>query len=200
MASSKDVVGERAGKAEEDYFQRQEQELRARLRERAAREAALRELGEAAGVEDASTLHVLAELGFDRDTLRVLHLFPLVVVAWADGELAAAEREQIVAAARAQGITAGSPAEDRLNAWLDGRPDDATTERTLAVLRDLHASPGGGTGSPADLLALCQAIAGAAGGFLGLGKVSAAEQAALERIAGALASAHGGAAKKLAGG
>jgi hypothetical protein len=198
MATRKDVVGERSNQVEDEYFRRQEQELQERLRERAARETARRDLASAAGVADEAILSTLEDLGFDRDTVAVLHLFPLVVVGWADGEMAEAERRQILLAARGQGVEEGSPADLRLAAWLSHRPTDAYAERAMAVIR--HLVEEGGEKVPAgDLVALSRAVAGAAGGFLGLGKVSAAEEEALAKVAALLASEHSDAARKVTG-
>lgn len=186
MASKKDVVQERASQAEEEYFRRHERELQERLRERAAKESARRDLAAASGVADESVLAALEELGFDRETVAVLHLFPLVAVAWADGELQPAERAQIIAAARAQGIAEGSGADRHLAEWLASPPSATYTEHAMKIARDVAAASGEKV-PPGDLLALCHAVASASGGFLGLGnKVSAAEDEALKRVAAML--------------
>jgi hypothetical protein len=183
----------RARQAEEEYFRRKEQELVAKLKEKSERESARKGLAEAVGVSDDSILAALEEMGFSRDVVVVLHLFPLVAVAWADGELADAEHAKIVEAARAWGIAPGTPADAKLQEWLARQPDAQATERALRVIRDIAAfrTLDKGDDYRANVLGMCEAVAGAAGGFLGLGaKISVAERAVIERIAGELVQSH----------
>jgi hypothetical protein len=190
----------RAKQAEEEYFRRKEQELVAKLKERSERESRRKGLAEAVGVTDDAILAAIEEMGFSRDVVVVLHLFPLVAVAWADGELADAERAKIVEAARAWGIAPGTPADARLEEWLRERPDPVTTDRALRLIRDILAfrTLDKGDDYRANILGMCEAVAGAAGGFLGLGaKVSGAERAVIERIAGELVQSHTTAVRKV---
>jgi hypothetical protein len=190
----------RAKQAEEEYFRRKEQELVAKLKERSERESRRKGLAEAVGVTDDAILAAIEEMGFSRDVVVVLHLFPLVAVAWADGELADTERAKIVEAARAWGIAPGTPADARLEEWLRERPDPVTTDRALRLIRDILAfrTLDKGDDYRANILGMCEAVAGAAGGFLGLGaKVSGAERAVIERIAGELVQSHTTAVRKV---
>ena len=195
-----DSIQGRAKQAEEDYFRRKEQELVAKLKERTERESRRKGLAEAIGVSDDAILAAIEEMGFSRDVVVVLHLFPLVAVAWADGELADAERAKIVEAARAWGIAPGTPADARLEQWLRERPDAATTDRALRLIRDVLAfrTLDKGDDYRANILGMCEAVAGAAGGFLGLGsKMSPAERVVIERIAGELVQSHTTAVRKV---
>ena len=188
-----DSIKGRAKQAEEEYFRRKEQELVAKLKERSERESRRRGLAEAVGVSDDAILAAIEEMGFSRDVVVVLHLFPLVAVAWADGELSDAERAKIVEAARAWGIAPGTPADARLEEWLRERPDRVTTDRALRLIRDILAfrTLDHGDDYRTNILGMCEAVAGAAGGFLGLGsKVSIAERGVIERIAGELVQSH----------
>jgi hypothetical protein len=195
-----DSIQGRAKQAEEEYFRRKEQELVAKLKERTERESRRKGLAEAIGVSDDAILAAIEEMGFSRDVVVVLHLFPLVAVAWADGELAEAERAKIVEAARAWGIAPGTPADARLEQWLRERPDAASTDRALRLIRDILAfrTLDKGDDYRANILGMCEAVAGAAGGFLGLGsKMSPAERAVIERIAGELVQSHTTAVRKV---
>lgn len=190
----------RAKQSEEEYFRRKEQELVAKLKEKSERESRRKGLAEALGVSDDAILAAIEEMGFSRDVVVVLHLFPLVAVAWADGELAAGERAKIVEAARAWGIAPGTPADARLEEWLRERPDPVTTDRALRLIRDILAfrTLDKGDDYRANILGMCEAVAGAAGGFLGLGsKMSLAERAVIERIAGELVQSHTTAVRKV---
>ena len=50
-------------------------------------------------VADDAVLEKLANFGMDASTLAALSLAPLVLVAWADGEVDAKERDAVLAAA-----------------------------------------------------------------------------------------------------
>lgn len=185
---------------EEKYFRKREQELIKKLKERAEKEAARKGLLEAVGVSDEGILQTLEELGYNRDTVRVFHLFPLVVVAWADGTVSEEERSKILEAARAWDITEEQPAYARLKEWLDVRPDEVTTSRALRVMRDvLQFRP---VEKQRDyrknVVGLCEQVAEASGGFLGIyGNVSREERALIKRVASELTVSHKKAAEEV---
>src|SRR5438552_8586805 len=128
--AEKDAFGELRQAKEEEYFHKKEQEHLERVRRHAR-------FAEAAGVADEALLADLEALGFDRETVRLLHLVPLVQVAWRDGEVSAAERKQILEAAKARGVEEGSAARKTLDGWLARRPEALFFERALAVIRAL---------------------------------------------------------------
>jgi hypothetical protein len=75
-----------------------------------------------------------------------------------------------------------------------------TTDRALRLIRDILAfrTLDKGDDYRANILGMCEAVAGASGGFLGLGaKVSGAERAVIERIAGELVQSHTTAVRKV---
>jgi hypothetical protein len=94
-------------------------------------------MAEAVGIDNEQILGVLKEMGFDRETVRLLFLVPILQVAWSDGSLSPQERALIVEAARSHGIVEGHPARARLEGWLASRPSPQTFERALVVIRDL---------------------------------------------------------------
>jgi hypothetical protein len=78
-----------------------------------------------------------------------------------------------------------------------------TTDRALRLIRDILAfrTLDKGDDYRVNILGMCEAVAGAAGGFLGLGsKMSPAERAVIERIAGELVQSHTTAVRKVLGG
>ena len=132
--TDKDAFKERGRALEEEYFRRKEQELIAKMRERAAAEAERRQIGEKTGVADAQILQDLQELGYTADTVSLLHLVPLVQMAWAEGHVSMRERDLIIEAARARGIESGSPADRQLAGWLAVRPSDELFNTTLRAI------------------------------------------------------------------
>jgi hypothetical protein len=145
------------------------------------------------GVADEGILKNLQELGFTPDTVMLLHLVPLLQMAWAEGGVSDRERDLIVEAARAHGIEKGSAADQQLTTWLAQRPSDALFERALgAVAAILQARTSDEReSSQRDLVSRLTSIASASGGILGFGKVSAEEQRVLTRVSEEIERARG---------
>jgi hypothetical protein len=184
------ILGD-VGKAKEDeFFHRKERELRAKLHARRA-------LGEAAGgVADDAVLGTLEELGYTRETVKILYLVPLLEVAWADGDVSEKERALVLEAAALRGVTEGTPAFATLLGWLDRRPDAHLLQHSRSILADLlEGKPEEDAGAiRRDVLRMAEEVAAASGGFLGFGtKVNDEEREALARLAKELAEGHPGA-------
>jgi hypothetical protein len=174
---------------EEEYFRKKERELIEKLKQRTSAEQARQQLAEASGIGDQGILQALHELGYTRDTVSLLHLVPLVYVAWAEGSVSNAEMTLIVEAARLRGVNRGSAAHSQLEDWLKNRPSFEFFEKTLRVIGDLVGSLPSDEQKTArqDLLTYSERVAGASGGILGLGsKVSDEERAVLAEIGRAL--------------
>jgi len=177
------------GKAlEDEYFHRKEKELIEKLRKKSAAEAQIKELSEATGIPDEDVLRTLQELGYTPDTVAVLHLVPLIQVAWADRKVTPQEREMILEASSLHGVAGGSAAYLQLTDWLDNRPSDEFFEQTLRIIGTiLQTNPEAQGMSGSDVLAHSIRVAEASGGILGFGnKISDEERAMLQRIANAV--------------
>ena len=186
--TEKDAFAGRKKGQEEEYFRKQEQALIGQMRARQQAEAERQQMAEALGLADDEILRELQALGYTRETVSLLHLAPLVQVAWAEGKVTEGERRLIHDLARSRGIEAGSPVDQRLTEWLDERPAEDFFERTLRIIRALLQAlpPDERAVGRRDLLSHCAQVAAASGGFLGFGNVSEAEQALLDRIAAEL--------------
>ncbi|MBX7222122.1 MAG: TerB family tellurite resistance protein [Blastocatellia bacterium] len=170
---------------EEEYFHKKEQELVAKMRERTAKETQLKALGEAVGVADEDVLTLLQDLGFSRETVSILHLVPLIQVAWADGSVTSQERNLINQLAAQRGITPDSPASVQLNQWLTVQPSKTFFETSLRIIHFVldHTTKESEKENPSDLVGFCLRVAKASGGFLGFGhKISEEEQEVLSKI------------------
>jgi hypothetical protein len=150
-------------------------------------------MAEGTGVADEEILRDLAALGYTPETVMLLHLVPLLQMAWAEGGVSDGERALIIEAARARGIDEGSPADRQLASWIATRPAVELFEKSLrAIGAILQARPAEEReASQRDLLAYSTAIASASGGILGFGKVSPEEQRVLARITEEFERAHG---------
>lgn len=183
------VLGERKKALEEQFFARQEKELRERVRREQAAKARREALAEASGIHDEAVLDRLAALELDGETVAALSLVPLVEVAWADRALHAAERAAVLRAARESGVAPDSAAWVLLESWLETRPDAALLTAWEGYVEALVAGldPQERRALRHELLDRARAVAEAAGGFLGVGKVSEAETAMLARLERAFA-------------
>jgi hypothetical protein len=183
--SGKDVFTQRKMGLEEEYFRNKEQELLEQIRRRSALHAEREELAEATGIADEEILATLREMGYTRETVGLLHLVPLVQVAWASGSVTPRERELVLRLSEWRGVRKDGPAWEQLNNWLDERPSDDFFLKTLRIIRlllDFQTVKERVTGRT-DLISFCIRIANASGGFMGAGsKISEGEQVALDQI------------------
>ena len=192
--TDKEVFGDRRRALEDEYFHRQERELMEKLRQRGLEDATRRGMSERTGVADEEILRDLQALGYTPETVMLLHLVPLLQMAWAEGSVSDSERDLILEAARARGVDKDSAADRQLAAWLTDRPSEELFEKTLrAIAAILQLRPlEERDASEKDLVTRLTAIASASGGILGFGKVSPQEQEMLERITQAMVRAHSG--------
>ena len=200
MAETRSSSG-RARTKEEEYFLRAESELLEKVRARAAKEAERRALGEYHGVQDEEILKAFEEAGYDRETVQILHLVPILQVAWVDGEISKAERDEILKIAAARNVVEGTPAHAKLLSWLDAPPAPEFFERTMEIIsRLLELFPEEKRLSlQGDVMTASLAVASASGGFLGFGsKVSVDEKALIARFGAEFEQAHKAALGKTA--
>jgi hypothetical protein len=183
MTDRNDAFGGKHNR-EEEYFHKQELEVIDKMRRKAQTAELRKRLAERAGIADEELLADLEALGYTVDTVKLLHLVPLVELAWAEGSVSQNERGLLLKAARARGIEEGSAADQLLEQWLTDRPSAETFEKTLRAIRTiLHALPETErTTYERDMLSQATAIAEASGGFLGFGKVTESEKKILEHL------------------
>jgi hypothetical protein len=202
MAGKEWIFDKVARGSEESYFRQREEKLLAELRRKVDQERARRGLAEELNVFDERVLAALEDLGFTRETLVLLHIVPLIQVAWSDGKISGAERKKIVEVAAARGIVPGTPAYAKLEQLLESRPAEEGFEACLRVIRAMFTTlpEAQRRAVETDLPAFAAAVARASGGVLGVGAVDAAEKAVLDRIAREIAEAHADAARGVVGG
>jgi hypothetical protein len=188
-----ELFGNRRRAKEDEYFRRQEQELIEKLKQRGREEATRLRMAEHSGVADEEILRDLQDLGYTPETVMLLHLVPLLQMAWAEGSVSTGERDLILEAARARGIDKDSAADRQLTSWLTHRPSEELFENTLrAIGAILQSRPSEEReASEKDLVSQLTAIASASGGILGFGKVSPQEQQVLARITQEMERTHG---------
>jgi len=107
---------------EGEYFHQLDVELIEKMRRRADLEEQRLHMAEASQINDPNILEALEKLGYDPTTVSLLHLVPLVQVAWAGGSVRHAERDRVFAIARLHGVNENNPTYQQLVAWLDQPP------------------------------------------------------------------------------
>jgi len=185
----------------ESYHRQQDEALIEQLRAKMKREAAADQIGQETGITDEALLAELAEQGITPETVPVLHLVPLLSVAWADGEIQAGERREILAAAKITGADSG-PSRELLDQMLEKGPSKTLVDASLSFISHLMAAmPDGAAASQGGSLAdMAWRIADASGGVFGMwGRVDNAEKAALRAIGEKLSAANPEAAAALLG-
>ena len=179
------VLRDRGKALENEFFRKESEEQRRKLREKETRAEHREALKQVAVVTDDATIDRILDLGITAVTWAAVSLVPLVEVAWANGQVAEPERRSVLAAAEANGLTPGSPSHEILDGWLAHRPDGRLMEAGSAYIAMLGAelSPGENHALRDELMGRARHVAEAAGGFLGMGsKISSEERVVLEAL------------------
>ena len=184
-----DATGLRqSGKALEDsFFVRENARLLEKLKKKEAEETQRKAYREA-GIENPALIEALIELEIGAAAIAALSIVPLVAVAWADGEIQDKERKAIIKAAEEGGIMPGSANHDLLENWLAKKPGPELLETWKSYAHAIEERLDTVVGNELKdrLMERTKSIAEAAGGFLGIGSISSAEQKVLDELEHAL--------------
>jgi hypothetical protein len=186
---TKDLLTERGRALEYEFFHRLDQLLVQRIREALEAEERRQMLAEFTGIADQAVLDELVEFGLRPETLAAFSLFPLVQVAWANGFIDRHERLVALAAVESVGCVRGSPGYRLMEQWMDERPNAnlvrAWRDYVAAFLQTLTPQARRTLGG--EILARARQVACAAGGVLGIRRVSHAERRVLAELEQTLA-------------
>jgi hypothetical protein len=182
--SEHEFMDERREALEEEFFHKENVAKLEKLKENLSEQETRDELRKASGMSDDEVLDKLVHLGLRGPTIAALSLVPLVAVAWADGEIQDNERESILHAANAKGMSAGSAGHEILSSWLEKKPDDSLVEAWEGYIKSLMSQLNDEQVRmlKRQIVGFAQVIAESAGGVLGFGKVAGSEKKVLERI------------------
>lgn len=184
---STDFLDDRRKSLEDEFFHRENQKKLEAMKEKLSAQESREELRKASGMTDDAVLDKLTALGMRGQTVAALSLVPLIVVAWSDGSIQPNERKAILESAKGKGIESGAPAYEILASWLDQKPEpslfDAWESYIQALVKELTEEQR--KLMKTQILGFARMIAESAGGVLGFGKVSSAEEKVLDRIDGA---------------
>jgi len=166
------------------FFDEVEQMIVQRLHREASSDEGREKLVRSTGVNDPHLIGELIRLGVTADGLVAMRFVPLVLVAWAEGNVDASERELVMKEAKKLGILENSEAWVLLNTWLRRMPRGITVDAWKRYLRGSFAAM-----SPAAREKWIHftelemhAIAQASGGLLGFGTVSKKERFMMRRL------------------
>ena len=166
-------------------FYNRDKQLMEAFRDRLDQLERRQQLQHVSDIRDEALLDRLLGLGITAECLAALGLVPLVWVAWADGEVAAEERDRIVAMAQAAGIEPHNGRYPLLEHWLKRRPGPevvAAWQDSIKQLRETMAGEDFET-LRREILERAGDVARASGGLLGFGeKISPTEQAVLAEL------------------
>lgn len=183
----KNILSQRRQALEDRFFQEQEAQQIAHLKELLAAKKDREELQSASGIDDSKLLDTLVHLEVGAGDLCALSLTPLVRVAWADGSMNDKEKTAILDAAHKQGVSEGTHGHQLLDAWLTQAPDSELYEAWTGYVESLLANmeEAERTTLKESIVGLAHDVASAAGGILGIASISATEKSALEAITNA---------------
>jgi hypothetical protein len=169
---------------EESFFLEEDRILRERLRAMKKLAETKESLSSVSGITNDAILTKLVELNVKPETVAALAAVPLVEVAWADGKIETAEREVVLKHANNLGIAPGSVEHELLERWLTHWPEPNLLSAWQTCLQGIceTLNPEDRVILREELLHATKSTAEAAGGFLGLGRISAAEKRVLDSL------------------
>lgn len=175
---------ERGRALENQFYEKENKEKLAALKGKMDAQRSREDLRKASGMTDDAVLDRLVELGLRANTIAALSLVPLIDVAWADGEIQDNERTAILQGAHGKGLEQGTDGYELLQTWLKSRPDPALFEAWESYIKALASQLNDEQNRllKNQIVGFAKMVAAAAGGFLGIGKVSSAEEKSLARI------------------
>jgi hypothetical protein len=115
--SDADVFQKRCQSLENAFFSDLDQKLIAGLQAQVSEEEAIKRLGEESGISDASALKAMHQMGVTPAAVSAVRVFPLIAIAWADGNADSKEATAVRAIA-SRYIESGSEASKLLEHWL----------------------------------------------------------------------------------
>ena len=173
---------------EESFFYAHNQELLEKLKEKVTADNAKQAIREICPIEDEAVLDKLAATGIGGESFAAMSLAPLVLVAWADGKIDESERRAVMSAARTEGVDAICL--ELLEDWLSEQPGPVLKEAWIGYVGALaeQLSPNELRSLRSSVMDRAEKVAKAAGGTLGLNRISNSEQAMLKDLKAAFNS------------
>jgi hypothetical protein len=175
---------ERGRALENQFYDKENKEKLAAMKGKLDAQRSREDLRKASGMTDDAVLDKLVELGLRANTIAALSLVPLIEVAWADGEIQDNERTAILQGAHGKGLESGTDGYELLQTWLKSRPSTDLFDAWEAYIKALASQLNDEQNRLLrnQIVGFAKMVAASAGGFLGIGKVSASEEKSLGKI------------------
>jgi hypothetical protein len=190
--SPSDAFETRRSGFEAEYFHKKDAQMVEKLKAVFNRKLDREELQKATGITNTEVIDRLLAVNAKGELLLVFRLYPLVEMAWADGNADPRECKAVIDAAIRHGVPAGSAAIKTLEDWLKRGPTADGRTAWYAFAGELRKilSPDELNTFRTDLLEGAQAVAKASGGILGMAfEVSGGERKVLDAITRSLTHA-----------
>lgn len=184
MAKKHLIMQARAKTLEDLFFLEQDRILMEQFHRMEKMKETKESLAKVSGITNDDVLQKLVDLNIRPDVVATLALAPLVVMAWADGEIDEKEKAAVLKAA-GECFAQDSPDLTILKQWLEHKPGPQLLVAWKHYVKGLceqmtHSQK---AAIRTGILGHACRVAQAAGGFLGLGnKISEAEQKMLEQL------------------
>ena len=182
--SDHNALEERGRALENQFYEKENNEKLAAMKDKLDSASSKDELRKASGMTDEAVLDKLVHLGLKANTIAALSLVPLIEVAWADGEIQDNERTAILQGAHGKGLEQGTDGYELLQTWLKAKPSSELLEAWEGYIKALTGQLNEEQNRllKNQIVGFAKMVAAAAGGFLGIGRVSASEEKVLARI------------------
>lgn len=169
---------------EEEFFFKENKKLAEKYRAIQQMKETKEALAAVSGIDDDLVLEKFIALDLRPETLASISMVPLIEIAWADGNIDPKEKDAILNAVGKFGWTPDSLNYELLDQWLKNKPSSSLltawkhyvdalchkmTDEELAHFKK-------------EIMAHVTAVAEAAGGFLGIGKISAEERNMISQL------------------
>jgi hypothetical protein len=119
----KDIFEKREMYLEQEYFRKKEFELLEKLKGVFQKKMDKESLRKASGVTNEELLDRMIDIQVNGEMMAAFQLYPLVEIAWADGDLSESEARSVLAAGEEHGIKPGTKAHEMLQQRLHRGPD-----------------------------------------------------------------------------
>lgn len=176
-----------ANRVEDLFFFEQEKTLAEARKKLEHMQETKENLSRVSGITNEAVLQKLVDLDIRPELLTTLLVIPLIEIAWSDGELHEKERQVLLESVQKAGMRNRQVDPEILKAWIKKRPTPELFEAWEHYVQALSSqlSDEERLALKEDMMSDARKIAESAGGFLGFGTVSDAEQKMLDKLASA---------------
>jgi len=119
----RDIFQKREMYLEQEYFRKKEFELLEKLKAVFQKKVDKESISKATGITNEQLLDRLVEMQLNGELMGAFQLYPLVEIAWADGDLSESEARSVLAAGEEHGIRPGTRAYEFLERRLHEGPN-----------------------------------------------------------------------------